>query len=75
MQEQLSSITSCIRYALLKLEHLTSTDGGNAKDWREQSLPIPAMDVLEKWIGPPLHDSFVEILGSPEAADRSQPPA
>jgi hypothetical protein len=33
------------------------------------------MDVLEKWIGPPLHESFVDILGSPEAADRSQPPA
>ncbi len=33
--------------------------------------PIPAMEVLEKWIGPPLHESFVEILGSPEAADRA----
>ncbi|MCZ6717868.1 MAG: HAD family hydrolase, partial [Gammaproteobacteria bacterium] len=32
---------------------------------------IPAMDVLEKCIGPPLHDSFVDILGSPEAADRA----
>jgi len=30
--------------------------------------PIPAMDVLEKWIGPPWHDSFVDILGSPESA-------
>jgi phosphoglycolate phosphatase len=47
-------ITSCIKYALSKLEHL-----------------IPAMDVLETWIGPPLHDSFVKILGSPEAADRA----
>ncbi len=27
--------------------------------------------MLEKCIGPPLHDSFVEILGSPEAADRA----
>jgi hypothetical protein len=27
------------------------------------------MDVLEKCIGPPLHDSFVNILGSPEVAD------
>ncbi len=36
---------------------------------------IPAIDVLEKCIGPPLHESFVDILGSPEAADRSQPPA
>ncbi len=34
-----------------------------------------AETVLEKCIGPPLHDSFVDILGSPEAADRSQPPA
>ncbi len=51
-------ITSCIKYALSKLDQ-----------------PIPAMDVLEKWIGPTLHDSFVEILGSPEAVDRSQPPA
>ncbi len=33
--------------------------------------PIPGMDVLEKWIGPPLHESFVDILGSPEAADRA----
>ncbi len=47
-------ITSCIKYALSKLEQ-----------------PIPAMEVLEKWIGPPLHDSFVDILGSPKAADRA----
>ncbi len=47
-------ITSCIKYALSKLEH-----------------PIPAMDVLEKCIGPPLHESFVDIVGSPEAADRA----
>ena len=54
MQEQLSRITSCIKYALSRLEQ-----------------PIPAMDVLEKWIGPPLHESFVDILGSSEAADRA----
>lgn len=47
-------ITSCIKYALSKLEY-----------------PIPAMDVLKKCIGPPLHGSFVEILGSAEAADRA----
>ena len=64
-------ITACIKYALSKLEHLTSKDGGNAQDCREQSSPIPAMDVLEKCIGPPLHASFVDILGSPEAADRA----
>ncbi|MCZ6717871.1 MAG: HAD hydrolase-like protein [Gammaproteobacteria bacterium] len=33
--------------------------------------PIPAMEVLKKCIGPPLHDSFVDILGSVEAADRA----
>lgn len=54
MQEQLSSITSCIKYALSKLEQ-----------------PIPAIDVFEKCIGPPLHESFVEILGSLQAADRA----
>ena len=47
-------ITSCITYALSKLEQ-----------------PIPAMEVLEQWIGPPLHASFVEILGSVEAADKA----
>jgi phosphoglycolate phosphatase len=33
--------------------------------------PMPAMEVLEKWIGPPLHESFVDILGSRQAADRA----
>ena len=45
-------ITSCIKYALSKLDH-----------------PIPPMDDLEKWIGAPLHDSFVDLLGSIESAD------
>jgi phosphoglycolate phosphatase len=47
-------ITSCIRYALAKLDR-----------------PAPPLGVLEKYIGPPLHESFVDLLGSIEAADRA----
>ena len=34
-------------------------------------FPVPSMQVLEQCIGPPLHDSFVEILGSKTLADKA----
>lgn len=31
--------------------------------------PMPTTDELREWIGPPLHDSFLALLGDPELAE------